>query len=140
MKNQNYIMPGAHWFLRGAVASVFLFHGVTKFPQLNQLADMMKMPVVMIGMLATVETLGALLILLGGLFKDWMTRLGAFIVIPVMLGAILKVHWGQWSFIPSQSHPMGGIEFQITLLMILSYLFVMGNRVKFVKAVSRTSQ
>jgi len=127
MKALDNLSPIAHWFLRLALASVFLYHGLTKFPNLNGLAQMMKMPVIMIALLATMETLGGLLVLLGGFLKDWMTRLGALLLIPVMLGAIFMVHWGQWSFIASKTHPMGGIEFQVTLLFIQIYLFLKGN-------------
>ena len=123
------ISSGAHWLLRVAIASVFLYHGLGKFPQLNQMAQMMQMPVVMIAMLATVETVGALLILLGGFSQDWMTRLGSLMLVPVMLGAIFMVHWGQWHFKATESHPMGGMQFQVTLLLMLLYLFIKGNGV-----------
>jgi len=41
---------------------------------------------------------------------------------------IPNVHWGQWSFVPSASHPMGGMEFQVVLMLIMLYLVVTGNR------------
>ncbi len=124
------IAPIGHWFLRLALASVFLYHGIGKFGQFEALASMMNMPVAVIVMIALAEIIGSLLILIGGVSKDWMTRLGALMLIPVMLGAIFMVHWGQWSFMATESHPAGGIEFQFTLLMIQLYLFVKGNRVK----------
>lgn len=131
MKFLDNISPHAHWFLRLALASVFLYHGLGKFPQLTQLAGMMKMPVAMITLVALAETVGSVLILLGGFFRDWMTRLGAFLLIPVMLGAIFMVHWGQWNnFAHTESHPMGGMEFQVTLLCIQLYLLIKGNNVK----------
>lgn len=128
MKILDNISPQAHWCLRIALASVFLYHGLTKFPMLGQLAEMMKMPVYMIALIALMETGGAVLILLGGFLKDWMTRLGALMIIPVMLGAIFMVHWGQWNnFAHTETHPMGGMEFQVTLLLIALYLFIKGN-------------
>jgi putative oxidoreductase len=131
MKILDNISPHAHWFLRLALASVFLYHGLGKFPQLTQLAGMMKMPVAMITLVALAETVGSVLILLGGFLKDWMTRLGALLLIPVMLGAIFMVHWGQWNnFAHTESHPMGGMEFQVTLLCIQLYLLIKGNNVK----------
>lgn len=117
----------AHWLLRLALASVFLYHGITKFPMIQQLAEMMRMPAPMIVMLAMMETLGGLLVLLGGFWKEWMTRLGALMLMPVMLGAIAMVHWPQWSFMATPQKPMGGMEFQVTLLLIQVYLFIKGN-------------
>lgn len=57
----------------------------------------------------------------------WVTRLGAAMIIPVMLGAIVMVHWGQWNFLPSQTHPNGGIEFQVALLLVSLYFVAKGN-------------
>lgn len=139
MKVLDSIAPGAHWFLRLGLSAVFLYHGLTKFPNLNQLAAMMNMSVFMVFLLAMMETVGAVLILIGGVSKDWMTRIGALLFVPVMLGAIFKVHWGQWSFTPSESHPMGGIEFQVILLCLSLYLFIKGNGVKVGKAVAKAS-
>ncbi|MCH8010813.1 MAG: hypothetical protein IIA61_02520 [Candidatus Marinimicrobia bacterium] len=93
------------------------------------MADMMVMPLTMIYLLATMEVMGALLVLVGGLGVDWATRFGALILMPVLLGAIGMVHWGQWAFMATDSHPMGGMEFQVTLLLILFYLFIRGNSV-----------
>ncbi len=56
-------------------------------------------------------------------------RVGAAAIIPVMLGAIFMVHWGQWHFMATETHPMGGMQFQVTLLLILSYLALKGNGV-----------
>jgi len=125
----NRLIPRAHWLLRIALASVFLFHGISKYPNLAGLAQGMHMPTFMIFMVATAETLGGLLVLLGGGMKDWMTRLGALMLMPVMLGAIFMVHWPRWSFTPSDTHPMGGMEFQVVLLLVSLYLFVKGNSV-----------
>jgi putative oxidoreductase len=130
MKILDSISPYAHWFLRLALASVFLYHGLVKFPNLAGMAGMMNMPVVLILVIALLEVCGSLLVLLGGFFMDWMTRIGALFLMPSMLGAIFIVHWGQWNFMASRSHPAGGIEFQVTLLCIQLYLFIKGNNVK----------
>jgi putative oxidoreductase len=136
MKVLNSFTPNAHWFLRIALASVFVFHGLGKFPNLGAMAAMMSMPVAMLFLVASAETLGGVLIFLGGFSKDWLTRIGALLIMPVMLGAIFMVHWGQWSFAASETHPMGGMEFQVTLLLLSLYLLVKGNGVKAVKAFS----
>lgn len=125
----NKLAPYAHWTLRIALGSVFLYHGLIKFPNLSGLSQMMHMPVFMIMMLALVETLGGLLVVIGGFSKDWMTRVGALLLMFPMLGAIGMVHWGQWSFMASKSHPMGGMEFQVTLLLVQLYLLIKGNSV-----------
>ena len=130
MESLSKLSPHAHWFLRVAIASVFIYHGLGKFPNLSGMAEMMKMPVAMLFLVASAETVGGALVLLGGFLNDWMTRIGALLVMPVMLGAIYMVHWGQWSFVASETHPMGGMEFQVTVLLVLLYLFVKGNSVK----------
>ena len=45
-----------------------------------------------------------------------------------MIGAILKFHWGRWAFNPTDAHPMGGLEFQVTLLLLALYFVFAGNR------------
>jgi len=127
--SMNKLSPYAHWTLRIALGSVFIYHGIIKFPNLNGLAQMMHMSVIMVFMLAVVETVGGLLVLVGGFYKDWMTRVGALLLMFPMLGAIFMVHWGQWNFMASKSHPMGGMEFQVTLLLVQLYLLIKGNSV-----------
>lgn len=121
--------PHAHWFLRLALGSVFLYHGLTKFPVLGGLAEMMGMPVFMVGALAVIETAGAILILAGGRGPDWVTRLGGLFIAPVMLGAIFMVHLQHgWNSVNMGSGNMGrGMEFQFTLLMIALYFLFVGN-------------
>jgi putative oxidoreductase len=129
MQTLNALAPYAHWLLRFAILSVFLYHGIDKFPKLAGMAEMMEMPVAMILMLAMMETVGSILVFIGGFLKDWMTRLGALLLMPVMVGAIAMVHWGQWHFMATETHPMGGMQFQITLLLVLLYFFIKGNKV-----------
>jgi putative oxidoreductase len=123
------LTPHAHWPLRLALGSVFLYHGLTKFPALDGLAEMMGMPVAAVGLLALAETLGAVLILAGGAGRDWMTRLGGLLIVPVMLGAIFMVHLQHgWNSVNMGSGNMGrGMEFQFTLLMVALYFVFAGN-------------
>lgn len=118
----------AHWLLRFSLASVFLFHGVGKFMNLGGFAGMMDLSINIAFLVALAEVAGGLLILLGGVMRDWMTRLGGAVIIPVMLGAITMVHWGRWNFVPSENFPMGGMEFQVVLLFIALYFVVRGNK------------
>jgi putative oxidoreductase len=74
---------------------------------------------------------GSVLVILGGFRNDTnsdlATRIGAAFNIPVMFGAIARVHWGRWNFVPTETHPMGGMEFQVTLVLLMLYLVITGN-------------
>ncbi len=119
----------AHWALRIAVAGVFLFHGIQKItnPGGGAMLGMSSALWLLVGLF---EAGGGALILLGSFLPDWATRLGGLLIIPPMLGAIAKVHWGQWSFVPSQNYPMGGMEFQFTLLMLGLFFLLKGKGVE----------
>ena len=122
----------AHWLLRIALASVFIFHGLLKFGNLEGFAQMLPISYTEVVLVALAETGGGLLVLFGGFgttkLFDLATRIGAALNIPVILGAISMIHWGRWNFVPNESHPMGGFEFQAVLLLIMLYLVIVGNR------------
>lgn len=126
-----YLMPNAHWLLRVALASVLVFHGALKFTNLEGFAQMLPISYLEVVLVALAEAGGGLLILLGGFRNDQLsdlaTRVGAALNIPVLLGAIAIVHWGRWNFVPTDTHPMGGFEFQAVLLLICLYLVITGN-------------
>jgi putative oxidoreductase len=126
------LTKNAHWFLRLALGSVFIYHGVMKFLNLEATAQMLPISYIEVVLVATAETVGGLLVLLGGFrhdgLSDLATRIGAALNLPVMIGAISIVHWGRWNFVPSESHPMGGFEFQAVLILIMLYLVFTGNR------------
>lgn len=128
----NFLSTNAHWLLRIALASVFVYHGVLKFLDLEGFTQMLPISYVQMVLVAAAETGGGLLVLLGGfrndLISDLATRVGAALNIPVMIGAITIVHWGRWNFLPSETHPLGGIEFQVVLILIMLYLVFTGNR------------
>lgn len=118
------------WLLRIALASVFLFHGIGKFTGaggIGGFAQMTGLPVVMAFLVGFAEVAGGLGIIIGGFGKPLITRLAGAVIIPVMLGAIFMVHWGRWSFTPSETHPMGGMEFQVVLTLIAAW-FLFGPR------------
>jgi putative oxidoreductase len=128
----NFLNINAHWLLRIALASVLVFHGVLKFMNLEGFAAMLPISYLQVVLVALAETGGGLLILIGGLrdgtLFDLSTRVGAALNIPVLVGAISIVHWGRWNFVPTESHPMGGFEFQAVVLLMLLYLVITGNR------------
>jgi putative oxidoreductase len=128
MSAPNPLAHHAHWALRFPILSVFLFHGLDKFGNLPGFAEMAELPLALAFGVAFAEAAGGILVFLGGFLKDWMTRLGALLLVPVMLGAITMVHWGQWHFMATETHPMGGMQFQVTLLMILVFFVLTGNR------------
>ncbi|WP_275288858.1 DoxX family protein [Halomonas elongata] len=127
-------LPAAHWLLRAAVASVFLYTGIDKFmgTGIEGFAQIMNLPVVIGGAVALGELAAGLLVLVGGWIAgplgDLVTRLGALFTVPILLGAIFMEHWGQWHFMATPEHPLGGMMFQVTLLLLALYLMAKGNR------------
>ena len=132
MKYLNLASPHAHWLLRAAIASVFIYHGALKLMNLEGFAQMLPISFTETVLVALAEFVGGVLVLAGGFGKDRLsdlaTRLGAAMQVPVLLGAIVLVHWGRWNFVPTQDFPMGGMEFQVTLMLVALYLIITGNR------------
>lgn len=122
----------ADWLIRLSVAATYLYHGFTKFPNMAAQAEFMQMPVALFALVAVVEMLGGAALIMGRLIPnalgDIVTRLGGVAVAVIMLGAIALVHWGQWSNMPSESHPFGGMEFQTLLLASGLFFALRGNR------------
>lgn len=127
----NKISENGHWLIRLSLSAIFLFHGLTKFPMAEMMAQNMGMPLAMIYMLAFAEVVGGILILAGVFINELATRVAGAIFSVTMLGAITMVHAPQWSFVASESHPMGGMEFQV-LVALVSLLFVAGGNKAFV--------
>lgn len=140
-KTMNALVPNAHWLLRASLASVFLYHGLTKFPALGMLAEMMGMPVFMVGMLAAAETAVGVLILVGGAGPEWATRVAGAIVAVDMIGAILMVHLPHgWNSVNMGMGNEGrGMEFQVTLLLIGLFFVITGNRTSRMVEVAATT-
>lgn len=119
----------AHWALRFAIVSVFLYMGIDKFMGggIAEFAQGMQLPTLIAALVALAEIAAGVLIVAGAFMGSWVTRLGALAMMPVLLGAIFMVHWGQWHFLPTATHPMGGMMFQVTLFMLAVYMFIRGN-------------
>lgn len=119
--------PHAHWLLRIGVASVFLFHGLGKAASIGGFAQMMNLPYVVAALVTFAELAGGLGLIIGGFKSDLITRLAGLAMAPVLLGAIFMAHWGRWSFTPAEGFPMGGMEFQVVLLLAALYFLIVGN-------------
>lgn len=115
------LAPYAHWGLRASLAATFIYHGVGKFPVEG---PMMGMPVALVYMLGIGEVVAGVFLIAGAFGKDVLTRLGAFIVIVVMIGAIAMVHAKNGFNVMS-----GGAEFQILMLVTGLYFAAKGNDV-----------
>ncbi|MBN1540991.1 DoxX family protein [candidate division KSB1 bacterium] len=121
MKFLDDLKVHAHWLLRVALASVFIYHGFMKFP-VGGFAQAMGMPVFVALLVALAELGGGILVLVGGFTKDIVTRLGALAIVPVMLGAIFMVHLKNgWNIMN------GGAEFVTVLLLVALYFVIKGN-------------
>ena len=131
MKLQQRLAANAHWLLRISVVSVFFYHGVLKFSNLQGFANMLPISFTEV-VLVALANVGSVLVILGGFrgdaLSDLATRIGAAFNIPVMVGAIALVHWGRWNFVPTETHPMGGMEFQVVLALLMLYLVITGNK------------
>ena len=82
----NFLTQNAHWFLRIALASVFIYHGLLKFLNLEAFAQMLPISYLTVVLVAAAETGGGLLVLLGGFrngaISDLATRIGAALNVP----------------------------------------------------------
>ncbi len=128
------LRPHAHWLLRIGLAGVFLFHGIGKFMALEGFSQMMGLPTPAAALVTLAEIAAGVGIIVGAFTNDLITRLAGLAVVPVLLGAIYRVHWGRWNFTPAEGFPMGGMEFQVVLLLMALFFLVMGNA-----GLSRTS-
>lgn len=121
----------AHWLIRVPFAAVFLFHGIGKLAMPGMSADMLQLPTALVIVVGIAEVLAGFGAIVGGLpfckKGDLVTRLAGLAAAPVLLGAIVMVHGPRWSFVPTESYPMGGMEFQVVLLGIAVWLILSGN-------------
>lgn len=123
--------PAAHWLLRFALSATFLFHGANKATQIPNAAEAFGLSAGTMSMVASVEFAVPAFLALGGVSSnqlgDMLTRLAGLLAIVILVGAISVVHWGQWSFAPSETHPYGGMEFQVTLIAVALFFVFRGN-------------
>ena len=121
------LKPHAHWLLRIGLAGVFLFHGIGKVMDLGGFSQMMGLSTPVAALVTLAEVAGGAGIIVGAFTNDLITRLAGLAMVPVLLGAIVMVHGPRWNFVPAEGYPMGGMEFQVMLLLTALFFLVMGN-------------
>jgi len=122
----------SQWFLRVPFAAVFLYHGAGKLIMPGMSAEMLSLPVALVLLVGLAEILAGIGAIAGGIpsvrRSDLITRLSGLAAAPVLLGAIAMVHFPRWSFVPTETHPMGGMEFQVMLLGVALYFLLTPSR------------
>lgn len=120
----------AHWILRATLLAVLFSNGVlmdlgagnvkTAFTSLS-----------LWGVLSGLAVAGALLLLAGGFgyqrLGDLATRVGAALNIPALMGAVWAQRLHGLDILASDNRGMAGVEFQVTLIILLLFLVFNGN-------------
>jgi putative oxidoreductase len=125
MEFLNRYSPYVHWLPRLSFASIFIYHGITKFPMASMMAEGMGMPLFMVYLLGAMEIVAGIFILAGAFGREILTRLAGLIISVVMLGAIFMVHLknGWNGVIPAEQ----GAELQVFVFAVAVYFLVKGN-------------
>lgn len=120
--------PYGHWLLRIALGSVFVIHGIGNFMNLTGFATTLNVPHMVGVLLVVAEIAGGFLVLSGGFMGDKMTRLGALMLIPVLLVVMYTMYWKDMSFTLSRVHVVGGMEYLLVLFLVSVYMLLKGNK------------
>ena len=114
------------WLVRAPFATTFIGHGAGKLLLPAVSAEMLELPMALAVLVGVAEVLAGIGAIVGGIerapYHALVDRLAGLAATPVLVGAIALVHWPRWSFVPTESHPMGGMEFQLLLLGVALYL------------------
>ena len=114
------------WFIRIPFAITFCGHGAGKLLMPSASAQMLGLPLSLSVLVGVAEVLAGIGAIVGGIerapLRSLVDRLAGLAAAPVLLGAIALVHWPRWSFVATETHPMGGMEFQVVLLGVALYL------------------
>ena len=119
------------WLIRVPFAAVFTGHGIGKVIMPAASAQMLDLPVALVVLVGIAEVLAGIGAIVGGIerapYRELVDRLTGLAAVPVLLGAVFMVHWPRWSFVASESHPLGGMEFPVMLLGV-ALMFLLGAR------------
>ncbi len=117
--------------IRLPFAATFLYHGTGKLLTPAASAESLGIPLAVTLLVGVAEVLAGLGAALSGLEvfprRELVARLSGLAAAPALVGAIVMVHWPRWSFTPSPSHPIGGMEFQLLLLGVALTLVLSGR-------------
>ena len=121
-----------NWLIRIPFAAVFAGHGIGKLVMPAASSEMLSLPIVVTLLVGLAELSAGIGAIVGGVEKAphrvLVDRLTGLAAVPVLIGAIAMVHWPRWSFVASESHPMGGMEFQIVLLGMAIWFLLKGGQ------------
>ena len=120
--------PYGHWLLRIALGSVFVIHGIGNFMNLTGFAAALNVPHMVGVVLVLAEIAGGVLVLAGGFMGDEMTRLGALMLLPVLLVVMYMMPSSGTSLSFSRVHVMGGMEYVLVMFLISLYVLLKGNK------------
>ncbi len=116
------------WFIRLPFAITFAGHGAGKLLMPEASSDMLGVSVWLLVVVGVAEVLAGIGVVVGGFsaapHRILVNRLTGLASVPVLVGAIVMLHWPRWSFVASESHPLGGMEFQVLLLGVALYLLL----------------
>jgi putative oxidoreductase len=126
----NRLSSQAHWLLRLALASVFIYHGVMMLRSVFAGGEGPGIPTAEALAIGLIQVLSSLLILIGGIMSDWLTRIGCLLLLGLLGYFSAVIHWGQWSFIATSTHPAGGMEFPAVLMAVCLYLLLWQRETK----------
>ena len=120
--------PYGHWLLRIALGAVFVIHGIGNFMNLAGFAATLHVPAALAMILVLAEIGGGVLVLTGGFMEDWMTRVGALMLLPVLLIVMFMAYGTDMSLTVSKVHVVGGMEYLLVMILISLYLLLKGNK------------
>ena len=117
------ITANIHWSLRITLAITFFIHGYPKVVEIGKLKPLFSkigLPEFFAYFVGPFEVLGALFLLIGPFINEQITKIGALLIIIIMLGAIFTVHVNDgWA----------GNEWQILIVCTCLLFLVKGNDV-----------
>jgi putative oxidoreductase len=118
-----------HWLLRGPLALSMLYNAAHAWRMgPTPYAESLQLPVAVVSVMIGLQMAAAALLLIGAVTSDWVTRAGAACSLPVLVGLLFHLHWGQWQPLASASHPHGGVALTVAWLGIATYLLARGNQ------------
>ncbi|MEM9139929.1 MAG: DoxX family protein [Pseudomonadota bacterium] len=115
----------AHWLLRAALASFIIYQGLSKVPLSADDADSFGVPLFMWAGAAMGEFLAGVLLIAGGLARNWIgdvaTRAGGLMIAVIVASVIVWVYWA-----PPMDIFLGN-QFHLLLLVGGLYFAFRGN-------------